>query len=75
MLQALESEDLDTAWQRRQDTDEEKNDIDMLCAFSRIYHGTSGHVFLFFILDAKMPKFTYVIFEKTTDIKLRNGGP
>ena len=34
-----------------------------------------GHAFLFLILDAKIPKFTYVKFEKKTDIKLRNGGP
>ena len=34
-----------------------------------------GHVFLFLILDAKIPKFTYVKFEKKTDIKLRNSGP
>ena len=31
--------------------------------------------FLFLILDAKIPKFTYVKFEKKTDIKLRDGGP
>ena len=30
--------------------------------------------FLFFILDDKISKFTYVKFEKT-DIKLRDGGP
>ena len=30
--------------------------------------------FLFLILDAKIPKFTYAKFEKKTDIKLRNGG-
>ena len=45
---------------------EEKNDKDMLYAFSRIYHR---------ILDAKIPKFTNAKFEKKTDIKLRNGGP
>ena len=44
---------------------EGKNDKDMLCAFSCIYHGTSGDkCFLFLILDAKIPKFTYVKFEK-----------
>ena len=31
--------------------------------------------FLFLMLDAKIPKFTYVKFEKKTDIKLTNGGP
>ena len=55
---------------------EEKNDKDMLYAFSRVYHGTSGTcVFYFCFLDAKIPKFTYAKFEKKTDIKLRNGGP
>ena len=35
-----------------------------------------GHVvFLLLILDAKIPKFTYVKFEKKTDIKSRNDGP
>ena len=34
-----------------------------------------GHVFLFLILNAKIPKFTYAKFEKETDFKLRNGGP
>ena len=56
---------------------EERNDKDMQHAFSWIYHGTSGTcVFLFLILDAKIPKFiTYVKFEKKTDIKLRNDVP
>ena len=34
-----------------------------------------GYVVLFLILDAKIPKFTYVKFEKKTELKLRNGGP
>ena len=33
-----------------------------------------GHVFLFLILDAKIPKFKCGKFEKKTDIKLRNSG-
>ena len=43
---------------------EEKNDKDILNACSRIYHGTSGICVFFFILDAKIPKFTYTKFEK-----------
>ena len=37
----------------------------MLYAFFCVYHGTSGTcVFLFLILDAKIPKFTFAMFEK-----------
>ena len=44
---------------------DEKNDKDMSHAFSCIYHGTTGTcVFLFLILDAKIPKFTSAKFEK-----------
>ena len=32
-------------------------------------------VFVFFTLDAKIPKFTYVNFEKKTNTQFRNGGP
>ena len=52
------SEDLDTVWQRRHDTDKEKNDKYMLYASSCIYHETSRACFSFLILDAKIPKFT-----------------
>ena len=75
MLQVLESEDLDTAWQRRQDTVEEENDKDMLYAFSRIYHGTSGtcvFYFLFWMLKFQILQMSSL---KKTDIKLKNGGP
>ena len=54
---------------------EEKNDRDMLYAFSCIYKELRRHVFfLFLILDAKISKFTNVKFEKN-DIKLKNSGP
>ena len=56
---------------------EEKNDRGMLYAFTCILTmELREHVFFsFLILDAKIPKFTYVKFEKKIDIKLRNGGP
>ena len=44
---------------------EGKNAKDMFYTFCRIYHENSGTcVFLFLILDDKIPKFTCVKFEK-----------